>query len=80
VDRAAGEFDGDSDRLAVLAAFEPARHVEEVVFRVAFLLPAVGVEVLPEVALLVHEADRHERQAQVARGFEVVPRQESEAP
>ena len=55
------------------------RHVVEVVDRVALLLPAVGGEVLAEVALLVEEPHAHEGHAEVARALQVVGGEDAEA-
>ena len=46
---------------------------------VALLLPAVGVELLAEVALLVEEAHAHQRDAEAAGRLEVVAGQDPEA-
>src|SRR5438874_1084271 len=45
----------------------------------SFTWPAVGVEVLAEIPLAIHQADAHERDAQVAGTFQVVPGQDAEA-
>ena len=47
--------------------------------RVALLLPAVGVELLAEVALPVEQADAGERDAEAARRLEVVAGEDAEA-
>ncbi len=67
--RPAGILHLDGDRLAVAAALHLHRHGVKVVHRVGLLLPAVGVEVLPEVAFLVEEADADQGQAEVAGGL-----------
>ena len=46
--------------------------------RVALLLPAVGVELLAEVALPVHQADADERDAEAAGRLQVVAGQHAE--
>ena len=46
---------------------------------VVLLLPAVGVEALPEVALVVVQADADERDAEVGRALHVVAGQDPEA-
>ena len=76
---AAGERHSDEQGRAVVADLRDQRQVEEVVFRVALLLPAVHGEVLAEVALAVHEADADERQAEVAGALEVVAAEDAEA-
>ena len=53
--------------------------VVEVVARGSFLLPAVGVEVLAEVALAVEQADADQRQAEVAGALQVVAGEDAEA-
>jgi hypothetical protein len=45
---------------------------------VAFLLPPVRREVLVEVALLVQQSDAEQRHAELARGLEVIPREDAE--
>ena len=44
------------------------------------LLPAVGVDVLVQVALRVHEPDGNHRETEVARLFQVVAGEESKPP
>ena len=65
--------------LAVFVALAADRHVVPVVVGVVLLLPAVEVEALLEVAFLVEQPDRHERQAEVACGLEVVAGEDAEA-
>ena len=65
-DLAAGKPTLDEQRVAVRLRRGIERQVEEVVLRVALLLPAVDVQVLAEVALAVHQADADERHAEVA--------------
>jgi hypothetical protein len=48
--------------------------------QVVFVLPAVDVEPLPEVALVVVEPDADERDAEVRRAFDVVARQDTRPP
>src|SRR5205823_9531984 len=79
VDLPAGQVDGDGQRAAVRVHLGDQRQVEEVVLRVALLLPAVHVQVLPEVPLPVHQADAHERQTEVAGRLQVVAGQHPEA-
>src|SRR5207248_4384987 len=75
----AGQVDRDEQRLTVRAEFGDEREVEEVVLGVPLLLPAVHVQVLPEVPLAVHQADADERQAEVASALEVVAGEDAEA-
>ncbi len=53
--------------------------VERVDDRVALLLPRVRRERLPEESLAVEDPDPDERHAEVARGLEVVAREDAEA-
>src|SRR5205814_9317385 len=53
--------------------------VRAAVLGVHLELASTLVDVLPAEALLVKEADRHERQAEVARRLQVVARQHAEA-
>ena len=76
--RAAGEVDGDAHRLAARIAERLHRHGREIVDRVALLLPSIGAQVLSEVPLLVEDADADERKPQVARGLEMIAREDAE--
>ena len=49
----------------------------EIVHRVPLLLPAVRVQILPEISLLVEQAEADERIILVAAGFEVVAGEDS---
>ena len=71
--------DTHQQRGTVRARFGNQRQVVKIVFRIAFLLPAVHVQVLTEVAFAVHQADAHQRQTQVAGRLQVVPGQEAQA-
>src|SRR5262249_45934553 len=71
--------DADGNGLAVGTVFRFERQIVEIVFRIAFLLPAVLVEVLAEVAKPVHEANAHEGEAQVACRLQMVAGQDAEA-
>jgi hypothetical protein len=51
----------------------------EIVDGVAFLLPAVGIEQLPEVALLIEQAEADQRVVLVARGFQMVAGENAQA-
>ena len=46
---------------------------------VFLVLPAVAIEALPEVALVVVEADADERDAEIRRALEVIASQDAEA-
>ena len=52
--------------------------VEVIVFK-CFLLPAGGIEVLPEIPLLVEKSDAHERKAQIAGGFQMIAGQHAQS-
>ena len=65
--------------LPVGAAFQADRQVVKVVVLVGFLLPAGGVEVLAEIALLVEQPDADQRHAQVAGGLQVIAGQHAQA-
>lgn len=67
-----GEIDLDAQRRPVVAAKQGQRHRVRVESRVVLLLPSVRVQPLPEVALPVEKSDRDERDAEIARGLEVV--------
>ena len=62
---AARQRHADQQRRAVRLGLGDQRQVEEVVFGIALLLPAVDVEVLAEIALAIHQADADQRNAQV---------------
>ena len=51
----------------------------EIVDRVAFLLPAVGIEQLTEVALLVQQAQADQRIVLVARRFQMIAGKNAQA-
>ena len=70
----AGQVDLDARTLD-----ERQRHGVGVEGREALLLPAVGVELLAEVALAVEEPDADERHAELAGRLEVVAGQHAEA-
>ena len=57
----------------------PDRQLTVIERQVVFVLPAVDVEPLPEVALVVVEPDADERDAEVRRALDVVARQDAEA-
>src|SRR5262245_20800068 len=65
-------------RRAVGLQFGDEREAEEVILGVAFLLPAVGVQVLAKVPFAEHETDAAQGQAKVTRRFEVIARQDAQ--
>ena len=79
VDVAARKIHADAERLAVRVRLRLHRHVIEIVVGVALLLPAVGVERLAEVALLIQQAHADERDAQIAGRFEMVAGENAQA-
>ncbi len=66
-DRAGRQVDVDDLLFSVGAVSRPDRQSVEIVFQIAFLLPAVGVEQLAEVAELVEKTDADEREIEIAR-------------
>ena len=71
--------DFDGQRFPVRPAHERRRDGMEVVVFVGFLLPACGIQVLAEVALLIEQADADQGHAQIAGGFQVVSGKDAEA-
>ena len=71
--------DLDHHRLAVLPDGDLDRQLVDVGVDVFFLLPAVLVEALPEVALLVKQAHADQRDAEVGRALDVVAGQDAQA-
>ena len=69
----------DGDRLAVGAQGRLHRQVLDLRVEVLFLLPAVDVEVLLEIALVVEQPDGHQRHAQAAGALDVVAREHAQA-
>ena len=78
-DRALADRDADGQRLAVLAAHERGRHPVRVGLDPVLVLPAQGVDALAEVAVAVHEPDRHHRKPHVGGLLEDVAGQHPEA-
>ena len=72
-------FDRDRDRFAVGADGRLHRQILDASVEILFLLIAVPVEVLTEIALIVEQADGHERHRQAARAFDVVAGEHAEA-
>ncbi|MBA7664215.1 hypothetical protein ES703_72270 [subsurface metagenome] len=65
---------------AFLIPDEYNRHVCKVVGRISLHLPAVGTEVLAEIALLIQEPHAHKWNIQIAGRFEVIPCQDPQPP
>src|SRR6516225_1439444 len=78
-DGTTGKLDCYRQRCSILSADRTEGEVVEIVVFVRLLLPARLVEILPEVALLIEQADTHQRNPEVARGLQVVPRQDAES-
>ena len=51
----------------------------EIVFEVALLLPAIGIQVLAEISLLIEQAHADQRQIEIARRFHVVAGKHAQA-
>ena len=74
VQHAAGQLDRDLDLVAPVVFQGFDGHAGEVVLGIFRHLPAVLIDPLPEVTAAVEQADGHERDMQVAGGFQVVAR------
>ena len=79
LDGAARVLDADRQRPAAGLAHQLDRHVEQIVLGVVLLLPAVDVQILAEVALLVHQADADERNAEIRGALEMIARENAQA-
>ena len=51
----------------------------EIVVAVAFLLPAVGVQQLAEITLLIEQSDADERQVEIARRLQMIAGKNAQA-
>ncbi len=78
--RPPGEVDADGPRISLFVILKMNGQRIEVVLRIPFLLPAVGIEILPEVPLLIEQPDPHERQPEVAGRFQMVAGKYAESP
>ena len=67
------------DFVAVGVASAHHRQIVDLGDGIVFVLPAGTVEHLPEVALPIEQPHRHQRQFEVARGFQVVAGEDAEA-
>ncbi len=76
--RAGARLDRHRDRHAV-AQRRPHRQRSVIDVDVVLVLPAVAIEPLPEVALVVVEADADERDAEVRRALDVIAGEDAEA-
>ena len=70
--------DADGDRLAVGAQGRLHRQVLDLGVEILFVLPAVDVEMLLEIALVVEQPDGHQRHAQPAGALDVVAREHAQ--
>ena len=73
------ELDLDLQGLPIGRGEQVERHAVWVEGRIPLLLPAVGVQVLTEVALPVEQSDGDQRDAEVAGGLQMVAGQNAEA-
>ena len=64
----------------LLVADRTHRQSVEIVDRVSLLLPAVGIERLLEVAFLVQQTDRDQRNASVAGGLQMIAGEHTQTP
>jgi hypothetical protein len=78
-DRALPDRHADRERLAVVAVHERRGHAVGVGLDPVLVLPARGVDPLAEVAVAVHEPDRHQRKPHVRGLLEDVAGQHAEA-
>ena len=78
-DVAGGQLDGHLEVVAVGVFHGFQRQGVEVVHRIAFLLPSVGIQKLAEVALLVEQAEADQRVILVAGGLQMIAGEDAEA-
>ena len=78
--RSVAEGDRRDARLPVGRDGRLDRRVDPVQLFVAFFLPALGGDVLVEIALRIHEADADERHAEIGCFLAVIAGQHAEAP
>ena len=74
-----GILHADRQRPLAFFADQLDRHIVKIVLNILFLLPAVGIEVLAEIAVLIQKADAHYRYPQVGCGLKMVARQNAKA-
>ena len=75
---ASRQLNGYQQGRAVGQGLRNKRQVEEIIFGIAFLLPAVDVQVLAEIAFAIHEAHAAERDAEIACRFQMIARENAE--
>src|SRR5205085_8551579 len=73
------QFDRDLEVLVVDGFDGDQRQSVKIVNRIPLLLPAVRIEKLPEISLLVQKADPDQREILVARRLQMVAGEDSEA-
>ena len=78
-DRAAARLDLHGDRLALGPDGRFHGHLADVGLQIFFLLPAVLVQALPEIALAVKQADAHQRNPQVGCALDVIAGEHAQA-
>ncbi len=79
LDRAIGEIYLDANFPVVRVGCGQNRECIEVTGGIAFLLPAIGIQILPKVAVLIQKRHADERKVEVARRFQVVAGEDAEA-
>ncbi len=78
-DRPSRQVHAHLEIVALFVRHGPQGQRVEVIDRSSFLLPAVRVEELFQIAFLVEQADAHHGLAGITGGFQEVPRQNSQA-
>ena len=75
----ARELHLDCHGASVRLALQHHRHGVEVVVRILLALPAVHVQILAEVSLLVEQPHANQGKAEVTRGLEMISRQHTQS-
>ena len=79
-DRAAARLNLHGDRFALGADGRFHGHVADIGLKVFFLLPAILVQALPEIALAVKQSDPNQGNAQIGGALDVVPGENAQTP
>ena len=77
--RFAAYEDFHHDRLAIFVSHKAGRHRGNIVFRIGFLLPAVGIQVLLKIAFMVKKANTNHGKIEIAGRLQVVPCKDAQA-